>query len=169
MPQRPNLAPLVTITKVDLANLNFRALDLSATSGTHVLNPSIENTRWMPSMLHMNVFKAALIFWREDHGLPDQLNGMKLTCFSLSLCSYVCMYVLVRIILSQRPCSLCSYACNGIPGPTHPPKMKYSLRSHKLHCLFPLLVQAEREYFTLGGCACLERPLHTYEQREQGL
>ena len=34
---------------------------------------------------------------------------------------------------------------------------------------FPLLVWAEREYFTLGGCAGPGRPIHTYEQREQQL
>ena len=34
---------------------------------------------------------------------------------------------------------------------------------------FPLFIRAEREYFTLGGCAGLGRPIHTYEQREKGL
>ena len=38
-----------------------------------------------------------------------------------------CMSVLARNVLSQRPCSLCSYVCNGLPRPVHPPKVKYSL------------------------------------------
>ena len=32
---------------------------------------------------------------------------------------------------------------------------------------FPLFVWAEREYFTLAGCAGPGRPIHMYEQREQ--
>ena len=34
---------------------------------------------------------------------------------------------------------------------------------------FPLFVWVEREYFTLGGCAGLGRPIYTYKQREQDL
>ena len=37
------------------------------------------------------------------------------------------MSVLARNILSQRPCTVCSYVCNGLPRPAHPPKVKYSL------------------------------------------
>ena len=35
--------------------------------------------------------------------------------------------------------------------------------------LLVLSYTAEREYFTLGGCAGPGRPLHTYEQRENEL
>ena len=41
---------------------------------------------------------------------------------SLSLC----MSVLARKILCPRPCSLCLYVCNGLPGLAHPHKVKYS-------------------------------------------
>ena len=85
----------------------------------------------------------------------------------VSLSLLVCMYVSARNILSQS-CSLCLYVHIGLPGPAHPPKVKYSLRSDQLQCLFPCLYK-QREYFTLGGCAGLGRPIHTYEQREQQL
>ena len=39
----------------------------------------------------------------------------------------------------------------------------------EIFCLIACSYTAEREYFTLGGCVGLGRPLHTYEQREQGL
>ena len=29
--------------------------------------------------------------------------------------------------VSKSSFSLCSYVCNGLPGPAHPPKVKYSL------------------------------------------
>ena len=79
---------------------------------------------------------------------------MKSTCFSLSL--LICMYIWDRNILSQRPCSLCSYVCNGIPGPAHPPKVKYSLRSHKLHCLFPCSYEQRENISLWEGVLVLE-------------
>ena len=79
---------------------------------------------------------------------------MKSTCFSLSL--LICMYVLARNILSQWPCSLCSYVCNGIPGPAHPAKVKYSLRSHKLHCLFPYSYEQRENISLWEGVLVLE-------------
>ena len=51
-------------------------------------------------------------------------------CGLLVLSLLVCMSVLARNILSQRPCSLCSYICNGLPRQAHPPKVKYSLSVH---------------------------------------
>ena len=48
---------------------------------------------------------------RSEHGLPPQSNDMNSLSLSLSLC----MSVLVRKILCPRPCSLCSYVCNGLP------------------------------------------------------
>ena len=50
-----NLTPLVAATYLVLANLNFRALDLSATSGTHVLNPSGD-----PTLNALNVTQITL-------------------------------------------------------------------------------------------------------------
>ena len=51
-------------------------------------------------------------------------------CVLLVLSLLVCMSVLARNILCQRPCSLCSYVCNGLPRQAHPPKVKYSLSGH---------------------------------------
>ena len=48
-------------------------------------------------------------------------------CGLLVLSLLICMCVLARNILSQSCCSLCSYVCIGLPRPTHPPKVKYSL------------------------------------------
>ena len=48
LPQRPKLTPLLAATCLVPAILNFRVLDLSATSGTsgqHVLNPGLKETR----------------------------------------------------------------------------------------------------------------------------
>ena len=39
LPLRSNLTPLVTITHLDLANLNSRVLDRSAINGTHDPKP----------------------------------------------------------------------------------------------------------------------------------
>ena len=48
-------------------------------------------------------------------------------CIAMNGILSVCMSVLAGNILSQRPCSLCSYVCNGLPRQAHPPKVKYSL------------------------------------------
>ena len=58
---------------------------------------------------------------------------------------HLCVYVLARNILSPRSCFLCSYVCIGLPGPAHPTKVKYSLRSDQLHWLFPCSYE-QREY-----------------------
>ena len=51
-------------------------------------------------------------------------------CGLLVLSLLVSMYVLARNILSQSCCSLCLYACTGLPRPAHVPKVKYSLSAH---------------------------------------
>ena len=107
---------------------------------------------------------------------------MKSICFSLSL--LVCMYVLARNILSQSCCSLCSYVCIGLPGPAQPPKVKYSLRSDQLHCLFTCLYEQRENISLWEGVLVLQGQyihmsrennsfeteyfwsIHTYKQRE---
>ena len=50
------------------------------------------------------------------------------SAFSLPpLVTYICGLLAARKILCPRPCSLCSYVCNGLPRQVHPPKVKYSL------------------------------------------
>ena len=66
------------------------------------------------------------------------------------------MYVLARNILSPSSCSLCSYICIGLPGPVHPHKVKYSLRSDQIHFLLPC------SYTTREGVLVLEdQYIHT--------
>ena len=55
--------------------------------------------------------------------------------------------------------------CIGLSGPAHPPKVKYSVSKLLLLLLafqdqHTLPKWIETEYFTLGGCAGPERPIH---------
>ena len=101
-----------------------------------------------------------LIFWREE--LPWSCWSIKWYEIHLFLSLLICMYVLGRNILSQSCCSLCSYACIGLPGPAHPPKVKYSLRSDKLHCLFPSSYKQRENISLWEGVLVLEgQYIHT--------
>ena len=119
-----------------------------------------------------------IFFWRKS--LPRSSNKLK-SHVSLS----ACMYVLGRNILSQSSCSLCLYTCSGLPGSAHPHKIKYSLRSDQIHCLFPFLCKQRENISLWEGVVVLEDhymhtnrenksfeteyfcPIHTYEQRQQ--
>ena len=71
-------------------------------------------------------------------------------------------YILGRNILSQSYCSLCLYVCIGLPGPAHPHKVKYSLRSDKLHCLFPCSYEQRENISLWEGVLVLEgQYIHT--------
>ena len=73
---------------------------------------------------------------QDQHTLPKWNILSSCYCGLLSL--LVCMYWPARTstpsqseIFSQAvivACSLCSYVCIGLPGPAHPPKVKYSLK-----------------------------------------
>ena len=100
---------------------------------------------------------------KTRHGLPDKSNGMKSTVLSLSL--LVCMSVLARNILCQRPCSLCSYVCNGLPGPAHPHKVKFCLIAFSYMGRETITyIRAERTRPLTQNISGQYR--HTYEQRE---
>ena len=90
---------------------------------------------------------------------------MKSTCFSLAL--LVCMYVLASNILFQSSCSLCSYVCIGLPGPAHPHKVKYSLRSDHIHCLFPCSYMRRENISLCEGVLVLEAQyIHTSRENK---
>ena len=94
------------------------------------------------------------------------------------------MYVLARNILFQSSCALCSYVSNGLPRPAHLHKVKYSLRSDQIHCLFPCLYEQRENISLWEGVLVLEDHyihtsrenksfkteyfwlIHTYKQRE---
>ena len=63
-----------------------------------------------------NIFKSSHV-----------LGGGDCFKFYLYIQWLACSYVLARKILCPRSCSLCSYVCNGLPGPAPLPKVKYSL------------------------------------------
>ena len=70
------------------------------------------------------------------------------------------MSVLARNILSQRPCSLCLYVCNGVPRQAHPPKVKYSL--------FAVYEQAIRQNISLceGVLVLEDHYIHTSRENK---
>ena len=94
--------------------------------------------------------------------------------FSLKLLLWLAlsarMYVLVRTstpsqreIFSQTvivACSLCSYVCIGLPGPAHPPKVKYSVKAVIVACSYGVSFQAlhtlpKRDTVNLTVCEIL--------------
>ena len=100
----------------------------------------------MSALLNRPEKQQFTIFLRED--LPQSSWSIKWHEIHLFLSLFACMYVLGRNILSQSCCSLCSYVCIGLPGPAHPLKVKYSLRSDQLYCLFPCSYE-QRENISL--------------------
>ena len=66
--------------------------------------------------------------------------------------------------------SLCSYVCNGLPGPAHPPKVKYSLRSHQIHCLLPCSYEQRENISLWEGVLVLEdHYIHMNRERTRAL
>ena len=74
---------------------------------------------------------------RSNTAYNSLLIAVALCFMSCSLCSYVCIGLpgpahppKVKYSLKAVivACSLCSYVCIGLPGPAHPPKVKYSLK-----------------------------------------
>ena len=80
--------------------------------------------------------RMCVLACQDQHTLP-KWNILSSYCGLLSL--LVCVYWPARTstpsqseIFSQAvivACSLCSYVCIGLPGPAHPPKVKYSLKA----------------------------------------
>ena len=66
LPQRSNLTPLLATTCLVPAILNFRVLDLSATSGTsgqHVLNPGLKDKKINVECLQRYNYNVSLTFY----------------------------------------------------------------------------------------------------------
>ena len=80
--------------------------------------------------------RMCVLACQDQHTLPKWNILSSCYCGLLSL--LVCVYWPARTstpsqseIFSQAvivACSLCSYVCIGLPGPAHPPKVKYSLK-----------------------------------------
>ena len=81
--------------------------------------------------------RMCVLACQDQHTLPKWNILSSCYCGLLSL--LVCVYWPARTstpsqseIFSQAvivACSLCSYVCIGLPGPAHPPKVKYSLKA----------------------------------------
>ena len=113
------------------------------------------------------IFKAAE-FWK---GRPNMVfPTIKWHGIPLFLSLFARMYVCISQKYSVSKAFFSLLVCMYWPSRTSTPSQS------EIFCLiawtplaFPLFVQAQREYVTLGGCAGLGRPIHTYEQREKGL
>ena len=77
-------------------------------------------------MVHVNGPLKQLNFGtgKAKQGLPAQSNDMN--SFSLSLCSYVCLYWLEIFCIQGLVLSARMYVYS-LPTQAHPPKVKYSV------------------------------------------